>query len=85
MRRMKPKVIDRDPESVARGNRIWWLRCEAQMSQKEVAEKAGLSVPSICKLENGDYKSSTLRTLTKIAKAFGVSISYLLGESTDAK
>lgn len=84
MRRVRLKRPKRDPEAVARGKRLFDLRCERKMSQTQVAAAADLSVPCVCKMENGDA-SPTLKTLSKIASAFGVSMSYLLGESADAK
>lgn len=55
------------------------LRKMRGLSQAELAERAGLSQPSIGAIEAG-RKSPTLRTLEKIASALGISVSDLLEE-----
>ncbi|MDR0623583.1 MAG: helix-turn-helix transcriptional regulator [Treponema sp.] len=45
------------------------LRLEKNMTQKELAEKAGTSQPAIARLESGKYTNITLSFLRKIGKA----------------
>ncbi len=48
------------------------LRKEAGLTQRQLAEMAGTSQPSIARLESGEYKNLTLSFLRKIGKVFGV-------------
>jgi transcriptional regulator with XRE-family HTH domain len=61
----------------ALGARIKALREERGLLQKHVAEKAGLSASKVSQIESGRL-TPTLRTLGKVAGAFGVSIPELL-------
>lgn len=47
------------------------LRKEAGLTQRQLAEMAGTSQPSIARLESGEYKNLTLSFLRKIGKVFG--------------
>lgn len=55
------------------------LRKEKGWSQQKLAEKAGLSFNAVTKIEQGLAKHPTLKTLIKIADAFGVSLDELAG------
>jgi DNA-binding XRE family transcriptional regulator len=46
------------------------LRHEKNMTQKELAEKAGTSQPAIARLESGKYTNITMSFLRKIGKVF---------------
>jgi len=59
------------------GSRIKALREERGLLQKHVAEKAGLTASKVSQIESGRLTPS-LRTLGKVAGAFGVSIPELL-------
>lgn len=48
-------------------------------SQQKLAEKTGLSFNAVTKIEQGLAKHPTLKTLIKLADAFGVSIDELAG------
>jgi DNA-binding Xre family transcriptional regulator len=48
------------------------LRKKAKLTQKQLAEMAGTSQPSIARLESGEYKNVTLSVLRRIGKALGV-------------
>ncbi len=61
----------------ALGVRIKTLRQERGLLQKQVAEKAGLTPSMVSQIESGRL-TPTLRTLRKLADAFGVSIPELL-------
>lgn len=59
--------------------RLKELRKEKSWSQQKLAEKAGLSFNAVTKIEQGLAKHPTLKTLIKIADAFGVSLDELVG------
>jgi transcriptional regulator with XRE-family HTH domain len=56
------------------------LRNERLLSQRELAEKAGLSPTTILKLEAGRVEESHPRTVRKLVQAFDVKPAELLGE-----
>ena len=59
------------------GKRIKTLRKQRNMTQADLAEKAGLSNVYISNIETG-FKGVSLDALTKIAIAFELSVVYLL-------
>jgi len=59
--------------------RLKELRKKNGWSQQKLAEKTGLSFNAITKIEQGLAKHPTLRTLVKLADAFGVSLDGLVG------
>lgn len=61
-------------------NRIMLERKRQNLTQEELAEKLNISQKSISKYETGVRKPS-FDTLTAMAKLFGVSVDYLLGNS----
>jgi transcriptional regulator with XRE-family HTH domain len=61
----------------ALGARIRTLRAARGLLQKQVAEKAGLTASKVSQIESGRL-TPALRTLGKLADAFGVSIPELL-------
>jgi HTH-type transcriptional regulator, competence development regulator len=56
------------------------LRNESLLSQRELAEKAGLSPTTILKLEAGRVEESHPRTVRKLVQALDVRPSELLEE-----
>ena len=56
------------------------LRNERLLSQRELAEKAGLSPTTILKLEAGRVDESHPRTVRKLVQALDVKPGELLGE-----
>ena len=64
------------------GERIRQLRTERmpRLTQRELAEKSGISVDLISKLEQGTKQSALLTTLTKIARALDVDVSALISQ-----
>jgi transcriptional regulator with XRE-family HTH domain len=56
------------------------LRNERLLSQRELAEKAGLSPTTILKLEAGRVDESHPRTVRKLVQALDVKPAELLGE-----
>ncbi|EIF00145.1 helix-turn-helix domain-containing protein [Saccharomonospora glauca] len=63
------------------GARIKALRGKL-LTQKQLADAAGVSVDVIRKLEQGTRKTAAIGTLTKIARALDVSLPELLGQRT---
>jgi len=61
-------------------DRLKALRKKMNLTQKEVGEKIGLSGKTISSYEQGDRQPDN-ETLLKLANFFGVSVSYLLGET----
>lgn len=55
------------------------LRMERGLSQKQLAEAAGLSQPRITDIERGDA-NPTLLTITRIANALGVRVDRLFAD-----
>lgn len=53
------------------------IREGKRLTQKELAEKSGVSRSIICGLETGRTKTTTTKTLFKIAAVLNVSISDL--------
>ena len=47
------------------------LRTQANMTQKELADRVGTSQPAIARLESGNYRNLSLAFLRKVARALG--------------
>ena len=58
--------------------RLKTLRCEKQLSQKQLADELKTTNSSICDWETGRAETN-IETLINIAKLFEVSVDYLLG------
>jgi len=54
------------------------LRKKHNLSQEQLAQKAGITYSTLIKIESGLNKNPTLETLTKIAGAFKVKIDELV-------
>jgi transcriptional regulator with XRE-family HTH domain len=61
--------------------RLKELRKERNWTQQKLAEKAGLSFNAITKIEQGAAEHPTLKTLLKLADAFGISLDALVGRN----
>ncbi len=59
--------------------RLKELRKERNWTQQKLAEKADLSFNAITKIEQGAAEHPTLKTLLKLADAFGISLDALVG------
>lgn len=59
------------------GYRIKDLREQQKLTQEQLAEKSGVSRGTICALESGTDKTTTTKTLLKIAAALGVTVDSL--------
>ena len=56
------------------------MRALCHLTQREMAEKLGISQPSYIRYENGSSEP-TLENLVKIAEIFDVSTDFLLGKA----
>lgn len=61
-------------------HRIKYLRTNANMTQKELGDKLGLSVNAISRYELGAAEPS-MENLVRMSYLFGVSVDYILGVS----
>ena len=59
--------------------RVKECRKQKGWTQQKLAEKTGLSFNTITKIEQGIGDSPTLKTLLKLADAFGISLDGLVG------
>lgn len=71
-------IVDMAEETI--GNRIRTLRQRLNVTQSQVEKSTGIPQSNLSEFENGKL-TPTIQTLSKIARFFDVSISYLLGES----
>jgi len=59
-------------------NRIKKIREQTGMTQKELAEKAGINRSTLTQIENGKYKDLTISKVINISNALDISPSYLI-------
>ncbi len=59
--------------------RIKQVRKKVGWSQQKLAEKAGLSLAVITKIEQGVAKRPSIQTMMKLADALGISLVELVG------
>lgn len=59
------------------GYRIKELREARNMTQEELSEKSGVSRGTICALEKGEERTTTTKTLLKLAKALDSTLDQL--------
>lgn len=64
-------------------NKLHILRIERGWSQKELANKTGLSQSTIQKYETGEYKLTKIDTVYKFINAFEISFDYFLHDFLD--
>ena len=60
------------------GRTLRRLRVERQLTQEELAQRAGVDYKYLQKLEGQNPSSPTLSTLEKLAKGLGISVSELV-------
>lgn len=53
------------------------------MTQGELADRSGVSRSYIAQVERGDITNIGIEPLTALAKALGVTVGYLIGETED--
>ncbi|GGM14508.1 helix-turn-helix domain-containing protein [Micromonospora yangpuensis] len=66
------------------GENLAKIRREAQLTQEHLAERSGVSIEVIQKLEQGRRKGARIPTLNKLARALGVPTSALFGDTAAA-
>ncbi|WP_330438844.1 helix-turn-helix domain-containing protein [Micromonospora sp. NBC_00821] len=66
------------------GDNLARLRRAAKLKQEQLAERAGLSVETVRKLEQNRPGSPSLGTLHAFARALGVHTSALIGDASEA-
>lgn len=59
--------------------KLWELRKDKALGQKEVAQAIGVSTGTVSNYENDEYKDISLSLLIKFAKFYGVSLDWLVG------
>ena len=64
------------------GERVYLLRKQAGLSQKQLGIVLGLSNKAICTMEGGS-RGTTIEKLATLAEYFHVSTDYLLGITDD--
>ncbi len=67
------------------GDKLRKVRDERLLSQRELAEKAGLSPTTILKLEAGRVDDPHPRTVRKLAGALGVAPAEILEQFVEAR
>lgn len=67
------------------GQRVRARRKALGLSQEQLAVKAGISYPTLGRIERSGFASgSKLPTISALAEALGVTVDYLInGDSTD--
>lgn len=65
------------------GQRIRAIREKKNVSQRQLAIKAGLSAATMSRLESGQFQSLNMESLRKIAEVLGVTVDYLVGQTTE--
>lgn len=86
-RQVSRAVIERRREAITRTkarrqraagpNTARMARLDASLTQREAAERAGLSVRTVQRIENGSPVSPTRLTLRRLAKVYGASVEAL--------
>lgn len=57
-----------------------WERLRRGMTQKELAEKSGVSIRLISQIEKGDFESISYKKMKKLSKTLGLSLNQLFPE-----
>ncbi|MBI4845041.1 MAG: helix-turn-helix transcriptional regulator [Candidatus Omnitrophica bacterium] len=57
------------------------LRKKHNLSQEQLAQKAGITYSTLIKIESGLNNNPTLETITKLANVFKIKIDDLVGRS----
>ena len=64
---------------MAIGKKVYRLRVERKLTQKELADRAGVSQAIISRLETDDRDNVTSDVLKGLAKVLGCTTDYLVG------
>ena len=65
------------------GKRVLLRRRDLHLTQKELAEQAGISANTIARLERGGVQDLRGNAIVRLADALGVSTDYLLGRKAE--
>lgn len=65
------------PMTVLPHRRLWMLRMERRMSLAQLAYHAGVRAATLCDIERGTTQMPNLRTLSKIAAVYGMTLDTL--------
>ena len=68
---------------MAIGKKVYRLRMERKLTQKELADRAGVSQAIISRLETDDRTNITSDVLKGLAKTLGCTTDYLVGMHED--
>ena len=60
------------------GQRIKTARIEQHMTQRELAEKVGITRIALARIESSEKPNMTASTAVSISKALGLSLDFLL-------
>jgi len=66
---------------ISLGQQLRSVREEKRMTQRDIAERSGVAMDVISRLENAHYRSPGLRTLIRVATALGTPLGRLFAES----
>lgn len=66
---------------ISLGQQLRSVREEKRMTQREIAERSGVAMDVISRLENAHYRSPGLRTLIRITRALGTPLGRLFAEA----
>jgi transcriptional regulator with XRE-family HTH domain len=64
------------------GKRVLLRRRDLNLTQKELAERTGISANTIARLERGGVQDLRGNAIVRLANALGVSTDYLLGRES---
>jgi len=62
------------------GRNISRYRKQQNMTQKELAEKAGIDMFTLSKIETGTTPNPTIETMKRVADALNLSVDHLMKE-----
>jgi len=67
------------------GKRVLLRRRDLSWTQKELAERTGISANTIARLERGGVQDLRGNAIVRLANALGVSTDYLLGREAESE
>lgn len=71
-------MTTRNRQQTSLARRLWTLRERAQVTQRKLAARAGMSWSVLQKIEQGVIDNPSLLTLRRLAQGFGISVSERL-------
>jgi DNA-binding XRE family transcriptional regulator len=73
----RPNRVKQLEEAIANDNvarKIWQLRANAGLTQRQLAKLVGTTASVICRLEDADYEGHSLALLNRIAAAMNMRV-----------